>query len=51
MKPLARHHRAVELGGVEGAVYRHTTTAMEARVVQALDNRVAEVLAVSPSRR
>jgi integrase len=29
-----------------GAVYRHTTTAMEARVLQALDARLAEAVAV-----
>ena len=29
-----------------GAVYRHTTTAMEARVLRALDTRLAEVSAV-----
>jgi hypothetical protein len=29
-----------------GAVYRHTTTAMEARVLRALDTRLAEVIAV-----
>jgi hypothetical protein len=30
-----------------GAVYRHTTTEMEARVLQALDTRLAEVIAVA----
>jgi integrase len=29
-----------------GAVYRHTTTAMEARILQALDTRLAEAVAV-----
>jgi integrase len=29
-----------------GAVYRHTTTTMEARILQALDMRLAEVIAV-----
>ena len=29
-----------------GAVYRHTTTVMEARIVQVLDARLAEVVAV-----
>ena len=29
-----------------GAVYRHTTTAMEARIIQALDTRLAEAVAV-----
>ena len=29
-----------------GAVYRHTTTAMEARIIQALDARLAEAVAV-----
>ena len=32
-----------------GAVYRHTTTAMEARIVQALDTRLALVAAVVES--
>ena len=30
-----------------GAVYRHTTTAMEARIIQALDTRLAEAVAAS----
>jgi integrase len=30
-----------------GAVYRHTTTAMEARIIQALDTRLAEVVEAS----
>jgi hypothetical protein len=29
-----------------GAVYRHTTTEMEARIIQALDTRLAEAVAV-----
>jgi integrase len=29
-----------------GAVYRHTTTAMEARILQALDTRLAEAIAI-----
>ena len=29
-----------------GAVYRHTTIAMEARILQALDARLAEAVAV-----
>ena len=29
-----------------GAVYRHTTTAMEARILRALDTRLAEAVAV-----
>jgi integrase len=29
-----------------GAVYRHTRTAMEARILQALDTRLAEAIAV-----
>jgi hypothetical protein len=29
-----------------GAVYRHTTTAMEARILQALDTRLTEAIAV-----
>jgi hypothetical protein len=29
-----------------GAVYRHTTTAMEARIIQALDTRLAEAVTV-----
>jgi hypothetical protein len=29
-----------------GAVYRHTTTAMEVRILRALDTRLAEVMAV-----
>jgi hypothetical protein len=29
-----------------GAVYRHTTTAMETRVLQAIDTRLAEAIVV-----
>jgi hypothetical protein len=29
-----------------GAVHRHTTTAMETRVLQAIDTRLAEAIAV-----
>jgi hypothetical protein len=32
--------------GAMGAVYRHTTTAMEERIIQALDTRLAEAMAV-----
>jgi integrase len=37
---------AAEGASAMGAVYRHTTTAMEARILQALDTRLALVVAV-----
>jgi integrase len=37
---------AAEGTSAMGAVYRHTTTAMEARVLQVLDTRLAEAVAV-----
>jgi integrase len=37
---------AAEGASAMGAVYRHTTTAMEARILQALDTRLAEAVAV-----
>jgi integrase len=40
---------AAEEMSATGAVYRHTTTEMEARVLRALDMRLAEVIAVAES--
>jgi integrase len=37
---------AAEATSAMGAVYRHTTTAMEARILQVLDTRLAEAVAV-----
>jgi hypothetical protein len=37
---------AAEGASAMGAVYRHTTTTMEARVLQVLDTRLAEAVAV-----
>jgi hypothetical protein len=41
-----RSARAADGMSAMGAVYRHTTTAMEARIVQALDTRLALAAAV-----
>jgi hypothetical protein len=42
---------AAESTSAMGAVYRYTTTAMEARILQALDTRLAEAVALVEASR